>query len=61
MQQINNSTVGRGPCETGGYLMWKLWVSLFVYFQFQAAGFPAQRPGFDMGYDKPLEHFSLHI
>lgn len=23
--------------------MWKLWMSLFVYFQFQAAGFPAQR------------------
>ncbi len=45
MQQMNNSTMERELRETGGYLMWKLWMSLFVYFQFQAAGFPAQRPG----------------
>lgn len=42
---MNNSIVGRGQCETEGDLMWKLWVSLFVHFQFQAAGFPAQCPG----------------
>lgn len=44
MQQMNNSAVGRVLCETGGYLMRKLWMSLFVSFLLQAAGFPAQHP-----------------
>lgn len=45
MYQMNNSAVERGLRGTGGYLMRKLQMSSFVYFQLQAAGFPARHLG----------------